>query len=96
MQREDNISGSIKAMKHAHNIIGGEFSGGQIHAFREGWAIVISSFGKAHYWKRSPFNLAYVESGCGQTAATKLMYGAGNIPRCKNCERVLDRQEKTK
>lgn len=85
-QREDNVTDSIHAMKQALGINGGQFGGGQIHAFREGWALDVWVVGgKAHYWRRSPLNLAYVRSQCGITTDAKNMYGQGDFGRCRKC-----------
>lgn len=86
-QREDDISGRLAQIKEALGL--GEFghSGGQIHAFREGWATDIWAFGRAHYWHRLEENIRYVESECRLIRPARNMYGEGNVPRCKRCER---------
>lgn len=62
-------------------------SGGMIENFREGWAVNILSFGKAHYFKRDCFDK--VVAACGATAEVRWMYGEGNHSRCKNCQRKV-------
>lgn len=62
-------------------------SGGMIENFREGWAINAMSFGKAHYYRRNRFDNAVAL--CGKWVEVRWVYGEGNFPRCKTCEKSL-------
>lgn len=63
-------------------------SGGQIENFREGWAHHIFGSGqKAHYFRRNSFDNAVAL--CSKWAPVRWIYGAGNYPRCKTCEKAL-------
>lgn len=68
------------------------FSGGQIESFREGWAVDIMGSGrvpKSHYYKRSEFDIGFAEAACRSSvvAPVRWLYGEGNHPRCKSCEK---------
>lgn len=59
-------------------------SGGKIVVFSHGWAIDIFAFGKAHYYRLSGAQNA--RAVCGHsTIPTARLYGAGTVPRCKQC-----------
>lgn len=61
-------------------------SGGQIENFREGWAVDIWSSGnRAHFFKRSFFNIGNAYSKCGIFVEVRGLYGEGNHDRCKRC-----------
>lgn len=62
-------------------------SGGQIENFREGWAHNIMGSGHtAHYYKRNRFDNAVAL--CGKWVEVRWVYGPGNYPRCKSCQRA--------
>jgi hypothetical protein len=64
-------------------------SGGQIEGFHEGWAHNIMGSGSiSHYYKRNRFDAAV--SLCGTESALRSIYGAGNYPRCKKCQRSMN------
>lgn len=61
-------------------------SGGQIEHFRKGWAKNIDpsrDSSVAHYYRRGHFDQGV--SLCGEVAAVRWLYGAGNYPRCRRC-----------
>lgn len=63
-------------------------SGGMIEDFREGWAMYVFGNGKvAHYFTRDTQNISQVISACGYGAPVRWMYGRGNIPKCRHCQR---------
>lgn len=61
-------------------------SGGQIEGFREGWALNIMGGETAHYYRRNRFDIA--AALCGKWSEVRWIYGPGNYPRCKTCERT--------
>lgn len=61
-------------------------SGGQIEGFREGWAHNIMGGMVSHYYKRNAFDTAL--SLCGAESQARWIYGAGNYPTCKKCQRA--------
>lgn len=67
-------------------------SGGMIENFRRGWAHNIMSSGNtAHYYRRSNFEAA--RSICGKSVSdARWIYGAGNYPRCRACQRAADKK----
>lgn len=61
-------------------------SGGQIENFREGWAHNIMGSGQiSHYYRRNSFDIAV--AACGKFVEVRWIYGAGNYPKCKTCQR---------
>lgn len=61
-------------------------SGGQIENFREGWALNIMGGDTAHYYRRNRFDNAVAL--CGKWVEVRWIYGPGNYPHCKSCERA--------
>lgn len=62
-------------------------SGGQIENFRQGWARNIMSGGNSvHYYRRNNFENAVAL--CGKWIEARWLYGPGNYPRCKTCQRA--------
>lgn len=67
---------------------GGHYSGGEVENFEAGWIVV--GFGKAHFLRADGPDL--VHSECGRDwLRPKQIFAAGKWPRCKNCERRLER-----
>lgn len=64
-------------------------SGGRLHGFREGWALI--GFGKAHYFTRCEDDISLAETKCGLFARVKGLFGAGSWDKCKRCQRNLDK-----
>jgi hypothetical protein len=70
---------------------GTKFSGGRISGFREGWALKIATWGKAHYFRREGAGLAV--SLCGsQDAAAGWLLEAGTFTHCQRCTALLARE----
>lgn len=67
----------------------GVVSGARIEAFRIGWAVDISCGEVAHYFRRETFSEA--RGACGLYAQTRWLHGQGNFPRCRKCQRWVDR-----
>lgn len=67
-------------------------SGGQIENFRKGWAHNIMGSGDtAHFYRKSGFEAA--RALCGKSVAdARWIYGAGNYPRCRPCQRAADKR----
>lgn len=67
-------------------------SGGMIENFRRGWAHNLMGGGQmAHYYRRSNFEAA--RSLCGKSISdARWIYGAGNYPRCRPCQRAADKK----
>lgn len=64
-------------------------SGGQIENFREGWAHNIMGSGQiAHYYMRmAGFDKVVTKCG-GRPVKVRWIYGAGNYPKCKTCQKM--------
>lgn len=109
-QRERDPGGALGS-KEARKIFTenqlatGTFSGGRILNFKEGWATVLGSFGKAHYFRIGDFiddegdkvgvsicGKAFAHINDSAKDAFGMLYGEGNVERCKLCKRK--RQEK--
>lgn len=68
-------------------------SGGPIDKFREGWAVRIFSWGKAHYFRRDDLDLA--KPICGAPPAVPaLLRGLGSWKKCARCEAAITRRAK--
>lgn len=68
-------------------------SGGQIESFREGWAHNVMGNGDtAHYYRRNSFDNAVAL--CGKWVEARWVYGPGNYPRCKTCQRAYDQRKR--
>lgn len=66
-------------------------SGGQIENFREGWGHNIMGSGNtAHYYRRNGFDNAV--AFCGKWVEVRWVYGAGNYPHCRICQKIADRR----
>lgn len=71
----------------------GLWSGGQMQAFREGWAKAIMNRGKtAHWFKRDGISSS-ATSICGVDSAVRWLYGPGNFPKCQHCMRAIARRK---
>lgn len=64
-------------------------SGGVLRNFREGWALNIFGGGVAHYFQRYGFDTG--RSRCGVVAPVRWLYGCGDFPLCRNCQRATAR-----
>jgi hypothetical protein len=73
-------------------------SGGKIDNFEKGWAIPIFSFGKAHYFRKTNITVSLGPPSVKMSASISLcglihhpdaLFGAGNFPKCKRCEKAL-------
>lgn len=66
-------------------------SGGQIENFRRGWGHDIMARSEAaHYYRRNGFD--GVIGLCGRLAQVRWVYGAGNYPHCRACQRTADKK----
>ena len=63
-------------------------SGHRVVGFREGWALPIGSFTKAHYFRRK--GAAEVVSLCKrQTGFAGRLFEPGSFPKCRLCLRSI-------
>lgn len=102
----DDMQAAAAQIFTPEQIASGRLGGGRIMNFDEGWAVVIGSFGRAHYFRvrrnlklENPNDKA-VRSLCGQVQTFVndndkdqfgFLYGAGNLERCKHCMRKVPR-----
>lgn len=71
---------------------GGHYTGGEIENFREGWALPLGHFGKAHYFER------YCDvhlSACGfADHVAGRVFAPNDWPKCKTCLRLQPNKER--
>lgn len=67
-------------------------SGGMIENFRRGWGHnIMGGAARAHYYRRNSFDNAIAL--CGKWVEARWIYGAGNYPRCRACQRAADKKD---
>lgn len=86
-QREKPQPAAAEAWIAKARAEGGYVSGGQLQAFREGWAMpIMGESERAHHFVRSELEHMAI-AACGTKSLVRFLYAPGNFPKCQRCQR---------